>query len=101
MLWRISTRRTSIPTLYNEDKGAYGPPDWFDDMYAPCRCRATGYPAQHGAPPLTLELSTDQVPADDSYSVILSIGVQFGLLLDGNRIELLKHMGGAKILGVK
>jgi hypothetical protein len=87
--------------LYNEDKGTYGPPDWFDGMYAPVQVSSDWYPAQHGAPPVTLELNTDQLPADESYSVMLSIGVRFGLLLEDNKIELLKHMGGAKILGVK
>jgi hypothetical protein len=87
--------------LYNEDKGAYSPPDWFDGMYTPVQVSSDWYPAQHGAPPITLELNTDQIPADDSYSVMLSIGVRFGLLAEGNKIQLLDHMGGAKILGVR
>jgi hypothetical protein len=87
--------------LYDEAKDAYAPPAWFDSMYTPVQVSSPWYPAQDGAPPITLELSTDLVPADESYAVMLSIGVHFGLLLAGDKIEMLDHMGGAKILALK
>ena len=87
--------------LYQESKAGYAPPDWFDGMYAPVQVSSPWYPAQNGAPPITLDLSTDLIPADESYTVMLSIGIRFGLLLEDNKVQPLDHMGGAKILALK
>lgn len=85
--------------LFNEAKGAYGPPEWFDGMYVPVTMSSPWYPVKEGAPPITLEISTDMAPPDDSYVVMLSVGVRFGALYSNDKVELLENLGAAKILG--
>ena len=85
--------------LYNEEKTAYAPPDWFDGMYAPVLVSSPWYPAKRGAPPITLGVIANMVPPDESYTLMLSIAVRFGALYDTDKVELLDYMGAAKILG--
>jgi hypothetical protein len=58
------------------------------------------FPTQTGSPGITLELQLPQKPANGAYSVILSIGVAFGVIRYGD-IEPIQYTGGAKILGVE
>lgn len=85
--------------LYNEASGTYGPSPWFDGMYIPAQASSPWYPAKKGSPVTTLEVAADMIPPDESYTLILSIGVRFGSLSDYDKIQLLDNMGAAKILG--
>ncbi|HEX6426283.1 MAG TPA: hypothetical protein VF008_01305 [Niastella sp.] len=58
------------------------------------------FPVQTGSSGITLELQLPQKPANNAYSIILTIGVAFGALRNGD-IEPIQYMGGAKILGVE
>jgi hypothetical protein len=85
--------------LYNEASGAYGPSAWFDGMYIPTQASSPWYPAKKGAPVTTLEVAADIIPPDESYTLLLSIGVRFASLDDYEKIQLLDNLGAAKILG--
>lgn len=58
------------------------------------------FPVQAGSPVITLELQLPQKPANSAYSVMLTIGVAFGAIRNGD-IEPIQYTGGAKILGVE
>lgn len=85
--------------LYHEPKAGYAPPDWFDGMCTPAQVSSPWYPARRGAPPITLDVQATLAPPDESYTLMLSVGVRFGALYGNNKVELLEYMGAAKILG--
>lgn len=57
------------------------------------------FPVQVNSPAINLELQLPRKPANNSYSVMLSIGVAFGAIRNGD-IEPIPYNGGAKILGM-
>jgi hypothetical protein len=53
-----------------------------------------------GSPEATLNIAADQVPPDESYSLMLTVGVQFGSPMEDDVIAPVKRAGAAKILGI-
>lgn len=96
----ITAALGAVPDIvYNETRGAYGPPEWFDGMYVPVQVSSPWYPAQQGSPAATLSLDIKTIPPDDQFTLILSIGVRFAAIYENNKVQLLESMGAAKILG--
>jgi hypothetical protein len=58
------------------------------------------YPVMKGSPALTLQVKYGREVPDDNYSVVLSIGIRYGVMQDATTIQQAKHAGAAKILGM-
>jgi len=56
------------------------------------------FPMLKGAGATTLEMKLDMVPPDQSFSLVLGIGVRFGTMTDATTVEQVKRTGVAKIL---
>jgi len=61
------------------------------------------YPVLKGSPATTLDIQLNSTPPDQSFSLVLSVGVRYGALRgnsiqDAGSVEQVKRKGGAKIL---
>jgi hypothetical protein len=57
-------------------------------------------PTHCGSAPVTLQLSLPYLPPNEAYSLVLSVGVEFGRVLSAGRIEPVKGAGSGKILAL-
>ena len=53
-----------------------------------------------GSPESTLNITADPLPPDESYSLMLTVGVQFGSPMEDDVVAQVKRAGAAKILGI-
>jgi len=58
-------------------------------------------PVTKGMDALTLELEEPHTPPDDAYTLVLSIGIRFGMVYGGNIIGDTPRLGAAKVLGAR
>lgn len=56
------------------------------------------YPMLKGAEAMQLDLQLDIVPPDLSFTLVLTIGVRFGTMLDAHTIQQVKRTGVARVL---
>jgi hypothetical protein len=81
--------------------GKYKPQAWYTSMFAPKTVSSPWYAALKGSPATTLEINlTDQVPANESYSLMLSVGVRYGAPMEDDVVQKVKRAGAAKVLGI-
>jgi hypothetical protein len=85
---------------FNPVKGKYEPPAWYDSRYDAETVYSPWYAALKGSPDATLNITADQVPPDESYSLMLTVGVQFGSPMEDDVVAPVKRAGAAKILGI-
>jgi hypothetical protein len=85
---------------FNPVKGKYEPPAWYDSRYDAETVYSPWYAALKGSPEATLNITADQVPPDESYSLMLTVGVQFGSPMEEDVVAPVKRAGAAKILGI-
>ena len=57
-------------------------------------------PVVKGSSSTILALAMNSIPPDQSFSLMLSIGIRFGILTDIDRVEQVKYAGSAKILAM-
>ncbi len=57
-------------------------------------------PMQKGSPATTLQLQWKEVPANASFSLVLSIGIRYGMMQDASTVQQVRHVGCAKILAM-
>jgi hypothetical protein len=58
------------------------------------------YPVLQGSPATSLEIKLPNVPPDQSFSLVLSIGLCFGAMQNASTITQVRRAGAAKILGM-
>ena len=58
------------------------------------------YPVQQGSPALALDIQLPRVPPDASFSLMLTIGIRYGRMMDASHVQQVKHVGCAKILAM-
>jgi hypothetical protein len=85
---------------FNPVKKQYEPPTWYDSRYDAETVYSPWYAALKGSPESTLNIAADQLPPDESYSLMLTVGVQFGSPMEDDVVAQVKRAGAAKILGI-
>jgi hypothetical protein len=70
--------------LYSESNFAAGETSW--------------HPVQERSDITTLDLAITELPPDDNFSMMLSIGIRYGAVINGGAIEQVKYVGCAKVL---
>ncbi|MCD9018062.1 hypothetical protein [Parachryseolinea silvisoli] len=86
---------------FDPKEGAYKPSAWYTTMFAPKSVSSPWFPALKGSPATSLEIAlTDQVPADDSYSLMLTVGVRYGSPMEDDVVKDVKRAGVAKVIAV-
>jgi hypothetical protein len=94
-LYRFTVQLGAVPDLYFSEK-QYKPKlnrikyhTWYKET--------EWYPSLKGSPAVELNLDIP-TPGDDSFTLLLSIGISFGAVAGGGNIEQVKYAGAAKIL---
>jgi hypothetical protein len=85
---------------YNAVAREYTPPTWFDAAYFPTDVTTPWYPSLEGMPATTLTLAVNKMPPDNGWTLMLSIGIQYGALREGGEIKEVKRFGTAKIVAL-
>jgi hypothetical protein len=85
---------------FNPVEGKYEPPAWYDTRYNAYTVYSPWYAALKGSPESTLNIAADQLPPNESYSLMLTVGVQFGSPMEDDVVAQVKRAGAAKILGI-
>jgi hypothetical protein len=100
--FRIELSLGIVPDFtFDSADGKYKPQAWYTNVFAPKTVSSPWYPALKGSPASMLEINlTDQVPANESYSLMLSVGVRYGAPMEDDVVQEVKRAGAAKVLGV-
>jgi len=86
-----------VPDLFY-GKRNYVPSSGNYQMFNNVSAMTAWYPVTKGSPALTLDLQHTATPPDQLFSLVLSIGIRFGAMLDANMVQQVKYAGAAKIL---
>lgn len=86
---------------FNAKERVYEPSDWYTGMFSPKNATSPWYPALKGSPATALEINlTDQVPADDGYSLMLTVGVRYGSPMEDDVVQEVTRAGVGKVIAV-
>jgi hypothetical protein len=69
--------------------------------YDTTRVETDWYASRQGSPATTLRLNLDVVPPDQHFGLMLCIGIQLGVMHDSTTVELVRHVGTAKVLAMR
>jgi hypothetical protein len=86
--------------IYDHGRKEYMPPAWYGSNNG-SGARAATTPwhiTPKGCPASTLEIQLDRTPADEAYTLVLAIGIRFGIPYGDKIVEEVKYTGAAKIL---
>ncbi len=93
--FRIAAVLGMVPDLFFK-REAYAPEGEFS--FHPQKVVSEWQIVKMGSAPLQLDLELSVVPAFDSYSLLLSVGIEMGVAADAGSIQSIKHTGCGKIL---
>jgi hypothetical protein len=86
-----------VPDLfYHEAKYRPSHPDY--DNFVSKRINSDWFTVKKGSAANSLDLALNAIPPDNAFTLVLSIGIRFGSLVDGDIVEQEKNVGAAKIL---
>lgn len=78
----------------------YVTPLWFDTTYAPVMASTAWLPAGVPADAATLEIRFPQRPPELEFSVMLSVGIRYGMFLGDGTVLQTRRVGAAKVLAM-
>jgi hypothetical protein len=86
---------------FDPKDGVYKPAAWYDSLIAPETVSSPWYPAFKGSPATSLDIQlTDQVPADEGYSLMLTVGIRYGAPMEDDVVTAVARAGVGKIIAV-
>lgn len=100
--FRIEMSLGIVPDFtFNAAERIFQPPAWYTSMFAPKSVSSPWYPALKGSPATSLEIKlSDQVPADEGYSLMLTVGVRYGSPMEDDVVTEVKRAGVGKVIAV-
>jgi len=81
------------PTGYHAKKG-------YDKIFMKT-AETQWYPVLNGSPASMMKIKLDGVTPDQSFSLVLAIGIRLGTMSGSSEVRQLKHSGAARILAVR
>jgi len=93
--FRIVAVLAVLPDLFHKGEG-YAPEGEFS--FYPERVESEWLIVKAGSEPIQLDLQLPSAPSFNSYSLVLSVGIEMGAAGKGGAIETIKHTGCGKIL---
>jgi hypothetical protein len=85
-----------VPDLFFSEHGYKPTKEYWLNTYK--QAETSWYPMLKGANATTLEMKLDIVPPDQSFSLVLGVGVRFGTMTDATTVQQVKRTGVAKIV---
>jgi hypothetical protein len=101
-LFRVTVTLGVAPDMrFDIPSNEYRPARWFDPGFNPAWTSTEWYPSLEGMDATTLSLAIDDTPPEEGWTLILSIGIEYGMLGTGGSIKEVKRFGTAKILALR
>jgi len=88
-----------LPDLHFNANG-YRPQKPYKDQVLPAVFETKWHPTLSSSPAETIEMKLTTIPPDESFCLLLSIGIRFGNIIDEGKVKQEKYAGAAKILWV-
>jgi hypothetical protein len=79
----------------------YLAPTWYDPSYYSIARSTDWNPSLKGMQSTVLELAMDVLPPDNRWTLMLSIGIEYGAFRESGKIEEVPRFGAAKILALR
>jgi len=92
--------RVSLGLVSDVVYGTYGfsaTHKWYDERHA-CCTDTDWFPLLQGSPAMEVALRYDAIPPDQHFTLILAVGIRYGVLKSADLIEEVPYAGSAKVL---
>jgi AraC-like DNA-binding protein len=101
-LFRLKVTLGIVPDItFDVPSREYLPPDWYSRLYNSIEMSTDWSPSLEGMESTTLELAMDVLPPDDRWTLMLSIGIEYGSFRENGKIKEVPRFGAAKIMALQ
>ncbi|MBT1687036.1 hypothetical protein [Dawidia soli] len=102
-MFRLTITLGIVPDLtFDVPSKEYLPPWWYSSAYHSISTSTDWSPSLEGMPGSTLELAMEALPpGDDAWTLMLSIGIEYGAVRQNGTIGEVRRFGAAKIMGLQ
>lgn len=101
-MFRLTVTLGVVPDVtFDVPSKEYLPPDWYSRLYNPVSASTDWNPSLEGMQSTTLELAMNILPPDDRWTLMLSIGIEYGAFRENGKVKEIPRFGAAKILALK
>jgi hypothetical protein len=101
-MFRLTVTLGIVPDVaFDVAAKEYLPPTWYDPSFYSIDISTGWSPSLEGMESSVLELAMDVLPPDNRWTLMLSIGIEYGAFREGGKIDEVKRFGAAKILALR
>jgi hypothetical protein len=101
-MFRLTATLGIVPDVtFDVAAKEYLPPTWYDPSYYSIDISTDWNPSLEGMESTVLTLAMDALPPDNRWTLMLSIGIEYGAFREGGKIDEVKRFGAAKILALR
>jgi hypothetical protein len=101
-MFRLTATLGIVPDVaFDIPTKEYLPPTWYNRAYYSKSISTMWNPSLEGMESTTLELAMDVLPPDDRWTLMLSIGIEYGAFRQHGEIKEVPRFGAAKILALR
>jgi hypothetical protein len=101
-MFRLTVTLGIVPDVtFDVAAKEYLPPTWYDPSYYSIDTSTDWNPSREGMESTVLALAMDVLPPDNRWTLMLSIGIEYGAFREGGKIDEVKRFGAAKILALR
>ncbi|MBT1689475.1 hypothetical protein [Dawidia soli] len=101
-MFRLTITLGIVPDIrYDIAKKQYLPAKWYDQACYAKTASTDWNPSLEGMGNTTLELAMNVLPPEDGWTLMLAIGIQYGVFRENGKIDEVKRFGAAKILALR
>jgi hypothetical protein len=101
-LFRLTVTLGIVPDVtFDVPSKEYLPPDWYSRLYNSIEMSTDWNPSLEGMKSTTLELAMDVLPPDNRWTLMLSIGIEYGSFRENGKIKEVPRFGAAKIMALQ
>ncbi|MBT1687720.1 isocitrate lyase/PEP mutase family protein [Dawidia soli] len=101
-MFRVVVTLGIVPDMiFNIQKKEYLPPAWYSPKFYSREVSTEWFPSLEGMPASTLTIATDALPPDERWTLMLSVGIEYGAFRENGKIQEVKRYGAAKILALR
>ena len=101
-MFRLTVTLGIVPDVaFDVAAKEYLPPTWYDPSYYSIDISTDWNASLAGMESTVLALAMDALPPDNRWTLMLSIGIEYGAFREGGKIDEVKRFGAAKILALR
>ena len=101
-MFRLTVTLGIVPDVtFDVAAKEYLPPTWYDPSCYSIDISTGWNPSLEGMESTVLTLAMDVLPPDNRWTLMLSIGIEYGAFREGGKIDEVKRFGAAKILALR